>query len=177
MRNGWRMSIAQNRSEGASTHYCGGRKCALLSSHCCREASYFPAQNSRFGSSARQAVKAKPAGLGLAGFKWIAADGYGLVGLARALPMVTRLSPITPSPTQRRMPLSPLYRQRSSPWRRLTTSDSWKRFPCQPMSRSNDRNLTLGTRTRMSRKGGEYALRERRLAGTFATHPRDGAGF
>ena len=31
------------------------------------------------------------------------------------------IAPITPSPTQRRMPLSPLYRQRSSPWRRLTT--------------------------------------------------------
>ena len=39
---------------------------------------------------------------------------------AMALPMVMRLSPITTSPTRRCIPLSPLYRERWSPWRRLT---------------------------------------------------------
>src|ERR1017187_2633739 len=39
----------------------------------------------------------------------------------RTLPILIRLSPITPSPTQRCMPRSPLSRQRLSPWRRFTT--------------------------------------------------------
>ncbi len=52
--------------------------------------------------------KAKPAGM---------AGGLGgRIGAIRR-----RLSPTTPQPTQRRMPLSPLYRQQSRPWRRLTT--------------------------------------------------------
>jgi hypothetical protein len=38
-----------------------------------------------------------------------------------AWPMLMRLSAITPSPTQRCIPASPLYLQRSSPCRRLTT--------------------------------------------------------
>ena len=35
--------------------------------------------------------------------------------------MLTRLSAMTPRPTQRLIPVSPLYRLRSSPCRRLTT--------------------------------------------------------
>ena len=41
--------------------------------------------------------------------------------MAIARPMLTRLSEITPSPTHRCIPSSPLYRQRSRPFRRLTT--------------------------------------------------------
>src|ERR1039458_3073341 len=37
------------------------------------------------------------------------------------LPMLMRLSAITPSPVQRIIPLRPLYRQRLSPCRRLST--------------------------------------------------------
>src|SRR6202023_4134704 len=43
------------------------------------------------------------------------------VCLAIARPMLMRLSAITPSPTQRFIPLSPLYRQRLRPCRRLAT--------------------------------------------------------
>src|SRR6476659_1424314 len=45
----------------------------------------------------------------------------GSARLAMALPILMRLSEMTPRPTQRFMPLSPLYRQRLSPCRRLTT--------------------------------------------------------
>src|SRR3954469_23318151 len=41
--------------------------------------------------------------------------------LAIARPMLMRLSDITPSPTQRFIPFSPLYRQRLRPCRRLAT--------------------------------------------------------
>src|SRR6266853_1169922 len=66
---------------------------------------------------------AKPAGGGPAGriHGDRNAGGYGLNFLSMARPMLTILSPITPSPTQRRIPMTPLYRQRSRPWRRLTT--------------------------------------------------------
>ena len=50
--------------------------------------------------------------------------GCEVYGAARRLitrPMLTRLSEITPSPTQRCIPISVLYRQRLSPCRRLTT--------------------------------------------------------
>jgi len=45
----------------------------------------------------------------------------GLTCGASAFPTVTRLSPMTPNRTQRRMPALPLWRQRLGPWRRLTT--------------------------------------------------------
>src|SRR6266498_3250888 len=51
---------------------------------------------------------------------WVARP-YGADCFCMAWPMLTRLSAITPSPTQRFMPASPLYRQRLRPWRRLTT--------------------------------------------------------
>src|ERR1700685_316614 len=46
---------------------------------------------------------------------------YRAVCLAIARPMLMRLSEITPSPTQRFIPFSPLYRQRLRPCRRLAT--------------------------------------------------------
>ena len=49
------------------------------------------------------------------------AGPYGADCFAMARPMLMRLSAITPSPTQRFMPSSPLYRQRLRPCRRLTT--------------------------------------------------------
>src|SRR6266566_8293729 len=57
------------------------------------------------------------------GLKQAAMDvgGYGAARLLIARPMLRRLSEITPSPTQRCIPWSPLYRQRSRPFRRLTT--------------------------------------------------------
>ena len=45
----------------------------------------------------------------------------GGLGLAKAWLILIRLSPITPSPTQRFMPSSPLYRLRLRPCRRLIT--------------------------------------------------------
>src|ERR1700736_3318838 len=51
----------------------------------------------------------------------IRGSDYGTDFFSIARPMLTRLSPITPSPTQRFIPVSPLYRQRLSPCRRLTT--------------------------------------------------------
>ena len=46
---------------------------------------------------------------------------YGAACRLITWPMLTRLSEITPSPTHRRIPSSPLYRQRSRPFRRSTT--------------------------------------------------------
>src|ERR1700736_1827564 len=51
----------------------------------------------------------------------IRGSDYGTDFFSIARPMLTRLSPITPSPTQRFIPASPLYRQRLRPCRRLPT--------------------------------------------------------
>src|SRR5271157_3812024 len=53
-------------------------------------------------------AKARRAGRGGRERRRLQAGGYRLALFARAFPMLMRLSPITPSPTQRRMPLSPL---------------------------------------------------------------------
>src|SRR5438445_7692423 len=67
--------------------------------------------------------KAEPAGTARRGLFAEVERGraYGLEFFSMARPMLMTLSAITPNPTQRRIPTSPLYRQRSSPWRRLTT--------------------------------------------------------
>src|SRR5437870_5590976 len=66
----------------------------------------------------------KPAGAAPAGGGYAEVErgeAYGLDFLFMVRPMLMMLSAITPSPTQRRMPMSPRYRQRLRPCRLLVT--------------------------------------------------------
>jgi len=75
--------------------------------------------------------------------------------------MLTRLSAITPNPTQRSIPASPLYLQRSSPCRRLTTLMR----PSHPV-RLNDRRprqLQIRSTLQFSTRNATLNKREGRL--------------
>src|SRR5712691_7357208 len=76
------------------------------------------------GEWSRAGRKANPAGdfrRVLAVLKFRGGNYGGEFFFSIARPMLMRLSAITPRPTQRFIPASPLYRQRLSPCRRLTT--------------------------------------------------------
>lgn len=75
-----------------------------------------------FGMMASDGRKASPAGSGRRGLLIDRVAGaYGAFCFFLVRPMLMMLSAIMPSPTQRLIPSSPLYRQRLSPCRRLVT--------------------------------------------------------